>query len=338
MAMLHHLPDELLELIFSFLPTRALFAVACISRRNRAITIYPFLARSGISEAQVHSGVLLLSREACAFALCLLVIVVSNLRPILKLEIIPGEIVVRSRRGLCEVLTVVPHIPEIVIRNARGMWAHPRRIAEFILTASRNPTPTVVLIQQGSLDISRPQKNPPIQWQAGFHPRIRVLSSFSLRHLFSDILVLPILLPAFIPFVVSNTVVISSWVYHHVFGPWWASVDRISEAFKAWRVSGHSMRIQSLHAGTTAQFTLVTLGGDRDGRLRIRRLPALTPADYSAILSALTLTQDVLHLRLETGCSVALGALLSCLHRNTHLQSLILDSHSISPSSLVERR
>ncbi|KAJ6536296.1 hypothetical protein B0H19DRAFT_1240949 [Mycena capillaripes] len=131
---------------------------------------------------------------------------------------------------------------------------------------------------------------------------------------------------------------LSRWkrLYRRIFGPHctWDQVTRI--ATDLFWMNGDSMRIQAVSVTDGAPFTLVTLSGLKMSGICIPRLPELCPAQYSALLAALDLSNHLGTLTIGPECALNLPELSKFIHRHHSLHILHLGPGSISPTSLVE--
>ncbi|KAF7355996.1 hypothetical protein MVEN_00929000 [Mycena venus] len=300
------LPDELLDVIFSFLNTRDLFWISRVSGRLRRAAVFPFLNRHGISQAQVQSGLLIFREEPPEpynTDYLLLLVLVSNIRPILKLEtpLILSGIVALKR--LAAVLSSLPQIPHILIHVLYS--GIPPGLTSLILEASKTPIPTVVFFQPDTVYISRPRNVRP----GPCNPWI----AFAVVPIF---LVLYLVLGPVYPIVF--TVRLAIWVYNCLFRPRWPQDERITHDLGA--IHGNWIRIQALSSPSVDGLTMVTFGGDSDIDSTSMTIPPHARAHRCIPLSHC--------------CNVTVSAVLDCLHRHPRLSYLILDEKSISLPSL----
>ncbi|KAJ7510643.1 hypothetical protein B0H11DRAFT_1955598, partial [Mycena galericulata] len=327
-----NLPNELLDIILLLLDAHEIFVLIRVSQRLRQLAPSIFLTHHGISKSQVESGTLVLSQDTSAPHL-LLIVIFSAIRAILKLEITPRAPSSHDfLQRLGTVLSIVPHIPDVLIYNIDGASDTRPGMANVILALS--PTTPLVLIKHGSLCVSQPRYVRPIPWRVFQHPSLPAsfLSFFTFhldrglpRRLFGYLV-------GYLMSGIVNGVILSSWIYHRFFGPRYQQDERIAADLpQVW----YCMRIQSLSAGVVDRFTLVTSSsGVFEGRLAILNFRELTSSHYSSILSALALPYYS-DLTLHEGCNVPLSTLIDFLQRHPNFTSLILKSESILHSSLL---
>ncbi|KAJ7510637.1 hypothetical protein B0H11DRAFT_1955576 [Mycena galericulata] len=328
------LPDELLEIILLLLNAHEIFVLIRVSQRLRHLAPSTFLTHHGISNSQVESGTLALSQDTSAPHL-LLIVIFSAIHAICKLEITPRATSSHDfLQRLATVLSIVPQIPDILIYNMDFALDTRLGMANIILASSKSPTTPLVLIKHGSLCVSHPRYVRPIPWRVFHHPSLPAsfLSFFTFhldrglpRRLFGYLV-------GYLMSGIVNSIVLSSWIYHRVFGPRYSQDERIAADLpQVW----YCMRIQSLSAGVVDRFTLVTSSsGVFEGRLAILNVRELTSSHYSSILSALALPYYS-DLTLHEGCNVPLSTLIDFLQRHPNFTSLILRSESILHSSLL---
>ncbi|KAJ7114625.1 hypothetical protein C8R43DRAFT_1242469 [Mycena crocata] len=318
------LPDELLLLISTHFNRQELWALVRVSSRLRRIALLPLLALYNVSETQIQSGEICLTEEAY-----FLIIVISNIHPIHRLVVPTGKVPLKT---LQSILSVVPPIPDVVVANDTGMFKNTRGVAGIISTASKSSSSPLVIVSRGTISVSLPRRNPPIQWKWVPQPTWLTTSSFTFRRLIADAAFLVPLSLTYLLAGVINSGVLAAWLLRSVVVPEMDDVDRITEHLGV--VQCQWMRIQAVAAGSPDQFTLVTFGGTLSSPLVIRPLFTLTERQRSAVWATLALPEHLTDLIVSDGSSAPLSDIFNCVTRHPALTRLLLQPTSISPASL----
>ncbi|KAJ7503301.1 hypothetical protein B0H11DRAFT_1906360 [Mycena galericulata] len=320
-----NLPNELVDRICSFLGRRELWVIVEVSSRFRRLAMYPFLSRFGISRSNIQAGTISLSDSF------FLILVVAHIWPIQRLvcfqEFAPtGQL--RYKR-LASILSITAPIPDIVIYNRQYMLQRTRRETVHLLARIPQATTTTLLIIKGnSMCLSHPRSTPPIRWKLLPPP----LNSSVLSNTMKVLVVIfgvPLLF-AYLVSAIINSGVVLMWAYRLLVGPAWPQDDRIATdagllVFDDW------MRIQAL----PGKLTLVTLTEQRFPVLSLKRLPGLTDAVYSSLLSSIDLGFYLQRLTIEAQTNVAHAELMTFLERHLHITHLYCEPNSIRPSSFT---
>ncbi|KAJ7479214.1 hypothetical protein FB451DRAFT_175061 [Mycena latifolia] len=319
------LPNELCYMIFPLLEDRDLWALSRTSSRLRSLAIFPFLARYDISEQQVRSGALSVPGE-----LTFLIIVAAHIHPIRRLILI-GRVVTEGLGSLPRTLDALPPILDILVYECPFVQFIWELGMEKIISASSQGSKTLVLINHGTI-VTRP-RDIRLQWKFVEHPPLRTISSFTVPHLVSDGLSFVTFSMAYVLCGLVNASLALAWFYRHGLGFPWDEAQRMKTEF-AWSY-GVWMRVQSLVAGTE-QFTLVTLANPDFTQLTIPRLPELTDAQRSVLLTTVELPKFLLQLTVAEGSNATLSDVMTCVRKHPRLTTLIFEPHSISPPSVVD--
>ncbi|KAJ7479221.1 hypothetical protein FB451DRAFT_1172336 [Mycena latifolia] len=322
------LPNELCYQIIRMLEDRDLWALSRTSRRLRNLSIFPFLARHNISEEQIRSGTLCVPVESS-----FLVIVAAHIHPLRKLEVLRRTFPAASPWALPSVLAAVPPIPDLMLHSSYGQFKDRLRIAKILSASCLGAKPTFVFIGRGTVSVSAHRNIRPLRWKWIPHPTIYTASEFTLRRLLSDCLLLLPLTLAYLLSGIINIGVVAAWMYRNVRGVQWDRADRIAADMGS--IHGAWMHAQSLLAATAEQFTLVTFGSDLSMFLTIPRLPVLTDAQRSILLSTLELPEFLIQLTIAESANAILADVMKCVHRHPRLTSLVFEPHSILPASIV---
>ncbi|KAJ7119365.1 hypothetical protein C8R43DRAFT_1035371 [Mycena crocata] len=318
------LPNELLVLIAAHLNRNELWVLIRVSSRLRSIALLPFLTQYNVPETQIRSGKIRLSEEAY-----FLIIVISNTHAIRRLEVSTGKV---SLRALQSILALVPHIPDIVVHNNRGLFKNTRGVAGIISAASKFPRRRLVLVSRGTVSVSRPRRIRPIRWGWIPDPTWLTATSFTFRNLLADAVFLVPLSLSYLSAGIINSGVLVAWLLPSVAGPHWEEPDRIAHDL-GW-VQCQWMRIQTMGSESSDRFTLVTFGGSSCSPLVLRPLPALTESQTSTVWATLDLSEHLKALTITEGCNASLSDFLHCVHCHPELTRLVVQPNSVSSSSL----
>ncbi|KAF8155374.1 hypothetical protein K438DRAFT_1862696 [Mycena galopus ATCC 62051] len=321
------LPNELLNHICSFLEDRDLWKVIQLSSSFRRLAMLPYLARFGISEANIQSGTLSLSDSF------FLIVVVAGISPIQRL--VCYEKSSGPQLGytvLVDILSATAPIPDIVIYNRHYMIQKSKETA-YILSRIPSSATTSLVIRKGSfLYSSHPRSSPRIQWKVPFRSFRHSPTMMFLIVIFS----IPLFL-VYLVFGVINFAVLSMWVYRRISDPPWPQDERIvhdmhdtcSLSFSSW------MRIQSLPEEHLTLVTLADHSSHRPEYLILEPVPGLTDSAYSAILTSLDLGMHIRHLAVHPKANLVYADLMALVSHHPHLTELQVSSDSIRRSSLT---
>lgn len=312
------LPSELLHTIISLLVEHDLWVLVQVSRFFRQLALTALLLRYEVTDSQLYSGSISLSREAY-----FLIPMIHNIHPIRKLSIAPGKL---QLTGVASVLDAVD-IPDITLRG-RLYAPSDTNTARMVTTSSRGGTDPVIIVASGAVNVSRHRHVAPTRfWRI---PQVT-------PHSVADVLIGGI---PFLIFVVAvgivNSYLLLRWCYHRVLKPEWDRSARIAADLYWYGVEGDSMRIQIISGAGVPQFTLVTFPSLTLSYISIGRLPTLFPAQTSALLATLDLTDRLGSLRARRHSAFNFHALLGFINRHKLLTKLTLRSGAIDPVSLAE--
>ncbi|KAJ7813571.1 hypothetical protein B0H13DRAFT_2382357 [Mycena leptocephala] len=312
------LPQELQDIIFSFLDDEDLWELVQVSRPLRQRVLFPLLLRYNIAAFQIYSG------EVCVPGNAYFRIpMIYHIHPIQKLSVVPGRL---KLHGLPSVLTAIPLIPDVEIRGT----VEPKRdsaIAGLIQTLSRGAV--VAIAGHGSVWVPKPRKAAPLS-ESGFWiphlplPKLNPLVCGGADLLWGFVFFLPVC----ILFLILDLRLLLLWLYRRVFGPRW---DYVAPYFVG--LTGDSMRIKRVSAHGVPQFALVTFCSTSGIYLDFV-CPTLSPAQSSAIFSVLDLKDDLFYLSVRANAALGLSSLLTFIRRHQSLNNLTLAPGAIDPASL----
>ncbi|KAF7335471.1 hypothetical protein MVEN_02200500 [Mycena venus] len=318
------LPYDLLELICSLLPRRDLLTLTQVSSHFRRSANFPLLSRFGISESDIDSGVISLSR---AF---FLIPFIERVRPIQKLICFQlGKGGEHGHNHLIDVLSSAAPIPDIFIHDQYSLSKNPARIARLLSRLPQTGNSTLLLVKHGSITVSRLRNVARLQW-IWRPPHLNLLDSDS-------IITKLILVTAYIPLAaifflgaLFHTGPLLSWIYRRLFGPALDQCSRIEEDIHP-LYPGHWMRIDaSVRIQTVAaDFTLVTIAGELSRQMTISHMHGLGHDVYAAMLASLQLSEHLAHLTFKENSGLTLADAVAFIVRHQNLETIAFEPQSM---------
>ncbi|KAJ7495414.1 hypothetical protein FB451DRAFT_1550839, partial [Mycena latifolia] len=315
------LPNELFELLFSFLDRRDLWALVRVCFRLRSLALFPFFARYNISEQHIRSGTPSVSVESC-----FLIIVVANICPIRKLEVLRGKLDHRDDDlvpALSAVLSAVPPIPDVYLRTSDTTTKGSLSIPRILSASCFSKKPTLVFVSHHTVSVSL-HRDIVLLHLENIHLLSLVISLASLLCLLVASLFQGSL--AYLLCHVILSTIAAAWVYLTFTSL--SNLERRIAGDLGW-FNGSWIHVQSLLAGTDGQFTLVTFGNDGYMSVTLPRLYGLTAAQRSILLRSLEIPGDLIILTIAEGANFTLNDVMECIRRHAHLSSVVFEARSI---------
>ncbi|KAJ7732184.1 hypothetical protein B0H16DRAFT_1582273 [Mycena metata] len=359
MATINALPEELFARLCTVLERRDLWQMLQLSSRFRRHAILPYLAHFGVTDADIRSGTLTLSRESL-----FLVLVAQHLYRIQRLvyerSLLNPDyhaLVIHEHMTFVGILRAAVPIPDIVIHA--GLSRSTAYVLAGIPSAS---TGDILIVNGDSMCLSHPLRMTPFRWKRrnrvsypqvstivsrSFYPKLRAwvrdptfmkYSAWFVKVVFF----VPLLfiyaiavLYSYLAFLGANLNSARQWVDEALFGPPWSQEKRIIHDARRRDFSlifNDCMRIQTL----PGNLTLVTLTNkDLPSAvvLRFRRVPGLQSAPYSSVLPFLDYGTRLKELRFEQDVNLTYSDVMGFVQLQPNLTELWFSSESIRPSS-----